>query len=226
MRKQICKPGIRNGYDIWSSFYENTPNPLVSLDRRFTINILNPGMGELILDAGCGTGAHFKSILKAGSIPIGIDFSSGMLKNARNNYPGIPLIHADLNHNFPNRHGIFDAILCSLVSEHLLNLQVFYGETFNSLKNGGRFVLSAFHPERAIAGIEANFELNGKEYRLGAEKHTMSNYLYYFKDVGFKNIKYFEYKGDKKLIVEIKGSAKYLNKLMLLIIIGYKPFDP
>jgi hypothetical protein len=63
------------------------------------------------------------------------------------------------------------------VSEHLTDLRVFFADMLSVLRVGGRFVFSAFHPEMAAAGVEANFEANGCEYRLGAERHTVGDYV-------------------------------------------------
>ena len=61
---------------------------------------------------------------------------------------------------------------CALVSEHLAGVAQLYREFFKGLAAGGRLVFSAFHPDMAGFGIEANFERNGAEYRLGALCYT------------------------------------------------------
>src|SRR5213594_708760 len=83
MSKKIERPGIRGGYDRWSETYDETPNPLVALDRRYTMSLLRPRPRERILDAGCGTGANLRLMLHSGSEPVGLDLSRGMLRVAR-----------------------------------------------------------------------------------------------------------------------------------------------
>ena len=51
MAKKIERPSVRAGYDQWSETYDHTPNPLVALDRRHTMQLLRPRTGERILDA-------------------------------------------------------------------------------------------------------------------------------------------------------------------------------
>ena len=75
MSKRVERPGVREGYDRWSDSYDETPNPLVSLDRRHTVRALDPRPGERVLDAGCGTGAHLGRLCAARSLPVGLDFS-------------------------------------------------------------------------------------------------------------------------------------------------------
>src|SRR5207249_774708 len=40
MSKRVRRPGVRDGYDAWSTTYDETPNPLVALDRRYTMRLL------------------------------------------------------------------------------------------------------------------------------------------------------------------------------------------
>jgi SAM-dependent methyltransferase len=79
-----------------------------------------------------------------------------MLRVAQRAVPGVPLAQADLNREFPLLRGAFHVVLSALVSEHLRNLERFFSESFAVLRNGGRLIFSAFHPELARAGVEAN----------------------------------------------------------------------
>ena len=73
MRRKVDRPGVRHGYDRWSSSYDRSPNPLVALDRRHTLE------------------------------PVGLDPSHGMLRATRRKFPEIPLAQADLNDPLPVR---------------------------------------------------------------------------------------------------------------------------
>ncbi len=218
MAKQVHHPEVREGYDRWSQTYDATSNPLVALDRRYTMDLLQPGCGERILDAGCGTGANLKLLSQHGSWPIGVDFSRGMLNVARRSCSEIPMAQADLNDTFPVREQVFDAILCALVGEHLTRLPVTFRETFNALVPGGRFVFSVFHPEMAAAGIEANFAESDVEYRLGAQRYTVDDYLNVMEDAGFHDLRTREFLGDDALVEEVPGAEKYLGRPLLLVV--------
>jgi len=218
MGKRVKRPGVRKGYDLWAETYDRTPNPLVALDRRVTLGALNPRIGEWVLDAGCGTGAHLAAIDRARSRPVGLDFSRGMLRVARQKAPGAALVQADLNGHFPIRGRAFDAVLSALVSEHLADLRRFFTEAFAALRVGGRLVFSAFHPELAQAGAEANFEQNGTEYRLGAEPYTVSDYLNHISEAGFQNLEWRDYHVDDPLVQEVPRASKYLNRPLLLLV--------
>jgi SAM-dependent methyltransferase len=223
MRRRVSRPGVREGYDQWAEFYDDTPNPLVALDRRHTLGCLQVQQAERVLDAGCGTGVHLLSLVRAGGSPVGIDLSREMLRVAQGRVPGVPLAQADMNRGLPVDRGVFDAFMCSLVSEHLTNLRMLFTEAFAVVRSGGRMVFSAFHPEMAAVGIEANFEVGGQEYRLGAEPHTVADYVDHIHDAGFRDVRCSEYCVDAALVDDIPWAQKYLGRPLLLIIQGVSP---
>jgi SAM-dependent methyltransferase len=216
--KRVERPGVQEGYDRWSETYDRTPNPLVALDRRLTLDAVDPQPGERVLDAGCGTGSHLAGLSAARTRPVGLDFSRGMLGVARRAAPRAALAQADLNQAFPVGRSSFDVVLSSLVSEHLNNLEMFFSETFSVLREGGRLIFSAFHPQLAQAGIEANFESDGTEYRLGAEHYSVDDYLTHISEAGFRRLVWHEYEGDEQLVEQVPAAAKYLHRPLLLLV--------
>jgi SAM-dependent methyltransferase len=220
MSTRIERPGVREGYDRWAETYDATPNPLVALDRRITLAALNPRSGERVLDAGCGTGVHLATLARARSRAVGLDFSRGMLRVAQQRVPQAALAQADLNREFPVRRRAFDAVLSALVSEHLADLGRFFREAFSVLRHRGRLVFSAFHPELARAGIEANFERDGTEYRLGAERYTVADYLNHIWDAGFRDLDWREYPGDDQVVQQVPWARKYLGRPLLLLVLA------
>jgi len=219
MRKgRIERPRVSEGYDSGSETYDATPNPLVALDRRVTLGALDPRRGERVLDAGCGTGAHLAALCQGGARVVGLDFSAGMLRVARRAAPAAGLARADLDRALPVRRAMFDAVLSALVSEHLNDLRRFFGEAFAALRRGGRLVFSAFHPELARAGIEANFEHEGTEYRLGAHAYTVADYLSHITGAGFRIVDCRDYRGDDRLVEEVPAATKYFGQPLLLLV--------
>lgn len=218
MTLRVKRPAVREGYDRWSETYDATPNPIVAVDRRYTLAMLDARPGERVLDAGCGTGFHLSRLSESRTRPFGIDFSRGMLRVASKAAPRAHLVQADLNGTFPVRPGVFDALLAALVSEHLLDLRGFFAEAFAALRSGGRLVLSAFHPDLALAGVEANFERDGTEYRLGAARYTVADYLNHISDAGFRELQWDEHLCDASLIEELPAAGKYLGSPLLLLV--------
>ncbi len=216
--KKRRRVGVMEGYDRWAESYDETSNPLVALDRRYTPGLLAPRPGESILDAGCGTGANLMRLARARSKPVGMDFSRAMLRVARWKLPNAALVQATLDDRLPLRHRVFDAVVCALVGEHLTNLSLVFQEFFQALRSGGRLVFSVFHPEMAAAGIEANFERDGVEYRLGALRHRADDYCNLIDETGFQRIIRHDFAGDEQLVRDVPWATKYLGVPLLLVI--------
>ncbi len=70
----------------------------------------------------------------------------------------------------------------------------------------------------AAAGIEANFERNGVEHRLGALRYTVNDYLNMIDGAGFRNVRISEYDGDEALAEQIPWAAKYLGRPLMLAV--------
>lgn len=196
---------------------------MVALDARHTLNLLAAEPGAKVLDAGCGTGRNLARLRASGVRPFGLDFSFGMLRVASRNVPGIPLVQADLEAELPFRAGRFSAAVCALIGEHLQKLGFTLAQLYRSLQPGGTLIFSVYHPDLAEAGKEANFELDETEYRLGAIRYTVADYLQMVSDAGFRDPDHFEYKADRQLIDEIPSAEGLLNRRVILAIRARKP---
>ncbi|HYA34108.1 MAG TPA: class I SAM-dependent methyltransferase [Candidatus Binataceae bacterium] len=215
--KRTRRIDVRRGYDLWAPTYDTTPNPVVVMDSRFALQLLRPSRGERILDAGCGTGRNLRGLLESGAIACGVDFSTGMLQTARRHIPGAPLAQADLS-RLPFRRQSFDAILCALIGEHMRDLRACFEEFRVLLKKRGRMVFTVYHPDLAAAGKEANFEIGDTQYKLGAIRYGVADYVAAIEGSGFGGIHCTEYKGDAELARALPAARKWIGHNMLLAI--------
>lgn len=216
--KEVRRVGAREGYDLWAEDYDDTSNPVVAMDARRTLGMLNAQPGERILDAGCGTGRYLGPLIRAGAEPVGMDFSEGMLTVARRGHPGVPLVTADLQSHLPFEDNEFDAVLCALIGEHLDEPLFALGEMRRVLRPKGRLVFSVYHPEMAAAGKEAHFERSGVEYRLGARRYTVDDYERLLAEAGLGVVARSEFSGDERLVEEVPSAAALLGFPVLLVL--------
>lgn len=96
-----------------------------------------------ILDLGCGSGRAMKHFIEKGFSVVGIDFSEGMLKLARERVPQADLRKMNMNKlKFPD--GNFDGIWSNFTLLHVptREIQVVLNECFRVLKPKGIFFIS------------------------------------------------------------------------------------
>ncbi len=178
------------GYDSWASFYDEYPNPTLASDEIHFPVVWSHLHHKQVLEIGCGTGRHTEKLIALGNEVVGIDVSAGMLAIARNKLRGkeFELIQADfMTYNgFPQNS--FDAVVCSLVIEHIASLGSFFLKLSRIVKGGGDFFLSEIHPQRAAGGSLAHFkdEHTQEEVYLNSHVHTDEAMCNAAEKVGFE----------------------------------------
>jgi ubiquinone/menaquinone biosynthesis C-methylase UbiE len=135
-------------FDEWPESYDRWfTTPIGSLVRKYEaeliLSLLSPKPGEIILDAGCGTGIFTLEILSSGSKVIGLDLSLPMLKRAESKLKGYPfqIVLADVL-NVPFREGLFDKAVSVTALEFIEDGHAAVDELFRVTKRGG-YVLAA-----------------------------------------------------------------------------------
>ena len=68
----------REGYDLWSSIYDDEDNPLIRLEEAEVMRALGDVRGMEAADLGCGTGRHALAMAAAGARVTALDFSEGI----------------------------------------------------------------------------------------------------------------------------------------------------
>src|SRR5918997_3838421 len=150
---------VQCGYDRWAAVYDHDGNPLQGLEGPAVRAAVGDARGLNVLDLGCGTGRHTLWLAAAGARVTAVDFSEGMLAEARRK-PGadaVRFLAHDLHDPLPLPDGAFDLVVSGLVLEHLRDLSGFFREARRVLRPGGRAVVSAMHPAMSLRGSQARF---------------------------------------------------------------------
>lgn len=125
--------------------------------RRRAIRELHLPAGSRVFDLACGTGDFCRELARGGYLPVGFDFSFGMLANARTD---APLVQADAL-RLPVREASADGVTCGFALRNVVSLSDFFSELGRVVRPGGAIaLLEASRPDNAImrAGHAVYFE--------------------------------------------------------------------
>lgn len=169
---------IQDAYTRWSATYDTDRNLTRDLDQRATKHALGDLHVENLLELGCGTGKNTAFLTRVGREILALDFSSGMLRQAKSKIRSEHVFFAvaDLTKPWPCRETSFELIVCNLVLEHVEDLDAVFGEVSHSLKPGGRFFLNELHPFRQYQGTKANFRTDQEAIEIHAFTHHLSDF--------------------------------------------------
>jgi trans-aconitate methyltransferase len=102
------------------------------------VDLLQPTVGERILDLGCGTGQLTSRIAEAGASVLGVDASPEMIGQARQNFPKLSFSLQDGEKlGFASE---FDAVFSNAALHWMLQAGDVAEGIYRALRSGGRFV--------------------------------------------------------------------------------------
>jgi ubiquinone/menaquinone biosynthesis C-methylase UbiE len=158
-------PGHRQLFDDWPERYDQWfETPIGRLVREYErdliMDLLRPQAGDLILDAGCGTGVFTEEILTAAARVAGLDLSLPMVKRASENLTGFPFVAAlgdILRLPFPDAS--FDRVVSVTAMEFIADGHGAVRELFRVTRKGGTVVVATLNSlspwaERRLARAE------------------------------------------------------------------------
>jgi len=138
-------------FDEWPEVYDRWfTTPIGSLVRKYEaelmLDLLEPKPGEIILDAGCGTGVFTLDIFSSGSKVIGLDISLPMLIQAKKKLKEYPLwvVLTDMS-NLPFPESSFDKVVSVTALEFIKDAKGAVGELFRITKRGGYIVVATLN---------------------------------------------------------------------------------
>jgi malonyl-CoA O-methyltransferase len=217
-----ARPSIRVGYDRWAPVYDHDANPLPALEESFVREAVGDVRGLTVLDLGCGTGRHALWLAVAGAVVTAVDFSEGMLREARRK-PGAAairfLVH-DLHEPFPFPDQAFDLVVSGLVLEHLQDLYRFFHEARRVLRLGSRAVVSAMHPAMFLRGSQARFTdpTSGQVVQPGSFPHQLGDFVMAAVQAGFCMEGIGEHAPDAPFATRYPRAEKYVGWPMLVVL--------
>jgi trans-aconitate methyltransferase len=128
----------RNQAQRWDAATYDARYSFVTQYGEDLVELLQPQLGERILDLGCGTGHLTKRIADAGSVTVGLDSSEEMIERAHQEYPCLEWVvgeGAEFAFSEP-----FDAVFSNAALHWMKRPQEVAACVSRALKPGGRFV--------------------------------------------------------------------------------------
>ncbi len=176
-----------------------------------------------VLDLGCGTGRHALWLAAAGAAVTAVDFSEGMLEEARRK-PGaaaVRFVVHDLHRPLPFESSTFDLVVSGLVLEHLSDLFAFFAEARRLLRADGRAVVSAMHPAMFLRGSQARFTDpdSGQKVQPGSLAHTLADMLTAALRAGFTLEAVSEHAPDAAFAARFPRATRYVGWPMLVVLV-------
>ena len=214
--------GVREGYDRWSAVYDHDANPLLALEEPRVREALGDPRGREVLDLGCGTGRHTAWLVEAGARITAVDFSAGMLEQARERVAtgDVRFVTHDLHEPLPFGDTSFDAVVSGLVLEHLRDLDAFLAEAHRVLRPDGRAVVSAMHPAMFLRGSQARFTdpVSGEIVMPGSLSHRIGEIIMAAVGAGFTLCGVGEYAPDAGFAARYPRAERYVGWPMLVVL--------
>jgi SAM-dependent methyltransferase len=142
----------RVDYDSVAPLYDSQPYRAKAVDPEFLAFLAQRASAEPLaaLDIGCGTGNQL--VANRAAVPdaglVGIDRSSGMLRQARPKATDILWVRADAA-MLPFPALSFDFIGCQFAFHHIRAKAAMLRDAFRVLRIGGRFVLRNLCPQES-----------------------------------------------------------------------------
>lgn len=212
---------VQAGYDRWAAVYDHDANPLQALEESLVRAAVGDPRGREVIELGCGTGRHTRWLVESGATVTAIDFSQGMLDEARRKCDSerVRFLVHDLHRPLPLPDESADLVVSGLVLEHLRDLPSFFLEARRVLRPGGRAVISAMHPAMFLRGTQARFTDpdSGELVQPGSVAHSVAEFVMAAVRAGFLLADIQEIAPDPAFADRLPRAAKYVGWPMLVL---------
>ncbi|HZT77525.1 MAG TPA: class I SAM-dependent methyltransferase [Vicinamibacterales bacterium] len=171
---------VRAEYDAWAATYPAVAhNPVMRTEQAIVEPLLRRLAPRRALDVGSGSGRYLDVLAAIGATAVGVDFSVGMLKQARG-----ARICGDAR-ALPIRSASVDLVNASLMVGDVDDLASWTREMARVLDHGGHLVYSDFHPNWSHFGWRRTFrDAAGALHELPFASHTLAQHLGALADAG------------------------------------------
>ena len=170
---------IKNAYNNWADVYDDNINKTRDLEAVALHTTLQPLPFTTFLEIGCGTGKNTAWLVSKAKHVTAVDFSEAMVAKAKQKITGanVEFVQADINEPWCFTERTFDAAGCSLVLEHVQNLQHVFGGAAAKLNSNGYLYIGELHPFKQYSGSKARFAKDERLETVTCFTHHVSEFI-------------------------------------------------
>lgn len=181
---------VQDAYDAWAASYDAVANKTRDLEAEALHASVPAGPFAHAVELGCGTGKNTAWLAARATQLTAVDFSTEMLAQARAKLalPNVRFAQADIAQPWTfAAPGSVDLLTCSLILEHLENLDAVFAQAHRALRPGGLFYVGELHPFKQYQGSKARFDTGaGDVFELPCFGHHVSDFFGAAQRAGFR----------------------------------------
>jgi ubiquinone/menaquinone biosynthesis C-methylase UbiE len=167
----------QQAYNHWAHSYDSDDNKTRDLELVAGQQVLTGADFSKVLEIGCGTGKNTVWLAEKATTLTAVDFSEEMMKLARQkvNCSHVQFRQADITK--PWNFGSATLITCSLVLEHIQDIDFIFAQAAKTLEPDGWLYVCELHPYKQLQGSRARFEREGRVVQLEYFVHHISDFF-------------------------------------------------
>ena len=187
----------QQSYNKWAETYDTMPNKTRDLELIAAKEVLATANFSAVLEIGCGTGKNTEWFSKRTNDLTAVDFSKGMLEQAGKKITDthINFQQADITKPWTFKRSTL--IICSLVLEHIENIDFIFEQAANNVEANGCFYICELHPYKQLEGSRAKFGQGNELIELEYFIHHISDFFTAASRNGFQCLDLKEWFDDK-----------------------------
>ena len=175
----------KEAYNTWARTYDVVINKTRDLEAAAIRKVLEQQHFTEVIEIGCGTGKNTKWIADHAIHLTAVDFSNEMLFKAKEKIKmkKVEFLLTDITKKWSFTNKKVDLVTCSLILEHIKNIDFVFKQVSNVLRKNGLFYIGELHPFKQYQGSKARFEIQDGTFELECYIHNISEYY----DCALKN---------------------------------------
>ena len=176
----------RDAYNQWAGTYDTVENKTRDLELVAGKQVLTDVDYSKVLEIGAGTGKNTTWLSEKSTELIAVDFSTEMLNMAREKIKArnVSFVQSDITK--PWMFEKVTLITCSLVLEHIQDLDFIFEESSKTLLENGCLYICELHPYKQLTGSRAKFQQGQQLVELDYFIHHISDFLNSAKKYGLQ----------------------------------------